>query len=466
MTQIATLIFVIGIAGLFWLDRDREAKTSTALWLPVIWLWIAASRPVSQWLSGTDVSSTDAYLDGSPLDRNIYIVLLAIAIVVLIGRGSAVLKLMRENGPLVLFLFYCAASILWSDYPDVAFKRWIKSLGDYSMILIVLTDQDRINAIKRLLARVSFVLIPVSVLLIKYYPELGRKYATQWDSTVFFTGVTTDKNMLGVCCLIFGLASVWRLLQELHARKEKRRKGALMAHGAVVLMNGWLFAKANSMTSLSCFLFGSALIIATGFPSVARKRALVHTMVFAGLTFCFCVLFLDLGGILLESVGRNPTLTGRTELWETIRAMNTNPVLGTGFESFWLGKRLERLWTIYWWHPNEAHDGYLEMYLNLGWVGVALLAGLMITGYRNVIRKLSEEPTTGPLFLSYFFVGVAYNFTEAATRTMSPVWIFLIMASIAFPKALAPSNVPQPLPRLAGSRRKAAMDRTPENVPA
>jgi exopolysaccharide production protein ExoQ len=228
MTQIATLIFVIGIAGLFWLDRDREAKTSTALWLPVIWLWIAASRPVSQWLSGTDVSSTDAYLDGSPLDRNIYIVLLAIAIVVLIGRGSAVLKLMRENGPLVLFLFYCAASILWSDYPDVAFKRWIKSLGDYSMILIVLTDQDRINAIKRLLARVSFALIPVSVLLIKYYPELGRKYATQWDSTVFFTGVTTDKNMLGVCCLIFGLASVWRLLQELHARKEKRRKGAIL----------------------------------------------------------------------------------------------------------------------------------------------------------------------------------------------------------------------------------------------
>ncbi len=324
-------------------------------------------------------------------------------------------------------------------------------MGDYAMIFIVLTDKDRIAAIKRVFARVSFVLIPLSVLFIKYYPALGRQYATNWDSTVFFTGVTTDKNMLGVCYLIFGLASMWRFLQELQAGKAERKKGPMIAHGVVVLLTAWVAMMANSMTSLSCFLLGSTIMAAVGFPKIAKKRMLVHAMVFL---------------VLLKSLGRNPTLTGRTELWSTIRGMTTSPILGTGFESFWLGARLEKLWSIYWWHPNEAHNGYLEMYLNLGWVGVTLLAGIIINGYRNVIRRLGQDRVTGPLFLAYFFVGVAYNFTEAATRTMSPVWIFLIMATIALPKAQVALPLPQPLPPPAGVQKKRTVQRRPEQIPA
>jgi exopolysaccharide production protein ExoQ len=466
MTQLATLLFIIGIAVLFWLDRNPEAKTSKALWLPVMWLWIAGSRPVSAWQSGGIGSTEGQLMDGSPMDRNIYILLLALAIVVLLGRSAAVIKLLQENLPLAVFMFYCAISIFWSDYPDVAFKRWFKSLGDYTMILIVLTDQDRITAVKRVLARVSFVLIPLSVLLIKYYPALGRRYATNWDSTVFFTGVTTDKNMLGVCYLIFGLGSMWRFLQELQAGKGESKKGPMIAHGVVVLLTLWVAMMANSMTSLSNFLLGSALMAVVGFPKIAKKRSLVHTMVFASLMFCFCVLFLDMGGFLLKSVGRNPTLTGRTELWSTIRGMTTNPILGTGFESFWLGTRLEKLWNIYWWHPNEAHDGYLEMYLNLGWVGITLLAVIMINGYRNVIRRLAQDRVTGTLFLAFFFVGVAYNFTEAATRTMSPVWIFFIMATIALPKVQVALSAPRPLLPLAAVHKKRTLQGKPAQIPA
>jgi O-antigen ligase len=121
---------------------------------------------------------------------------------------------------------------------------------------------------------------------------------------------------------------------------------------------------------------------------------------------------------------------------------------------------------MYWWHPNEAHDGYLEMYLNLGWIGVTLLAILMINGYRNVLRRLTEDRVTGPLFLAFFFVGVAYNFTEAATRTMSPVWICFIMASLAFPKSQPqPAPQPRPVPQ-SDARKKRTWERTPVHIPA
>src|SRR5438128_11540843 len=102
--------------------------------------------------------------------------ILADGMIVLLARGRRSATFLRANGPILLFFLYCSASVLWSDYPEVAFKRWIRALGDIVMVLVVLTDTDPSAAVKRLLARSGFLLIPLSVLLIEYYPELGRGY--------------------------------------------------------------------------------------------------------------------------------------------------------------------------------------------------------------------------------------------------------------------------------------------------
>ena len=147
--QVATLVCIIGIAGLFVLDRDRRARTSMALWIPVIWLWIVGSREVSIWLASFGIGGAttgDTYLEGSPVDRVVYLGLLLVGIVVLATRGHKVARLLQNNLPIVLFFCYCALSVLWSDHADIAFKRWIKSLGDLVMVLIVLTETDRLAA--------------------------------------------------------------------------------------------------------------------------------------------------------------------------------------------------------------------------------------------------------------------------------------------------------------------------------
>jgi len=244
--------------------------------------------------------------------------------------------------------------------------------------------------------------------------------------------VASDKNMLGKAVLVFGLASSWQFIQEL--RRGYRRRNTLMVHGAILTMVIWLFWMANSMTSLSCFTLASALMAALTFWKATRKRALVHFMVASVVLTCGSVLFLNMGGGLLSAMGRNPTLTGRTDLWDKLFTMVVNPILGAGFESFWLGQRLEYLWSIYWWHPNEAHNGYLEVFLNLGWIGVILLLTIIFTGYRNVMQMLRQDPEAGRLRLAYLVVAVAYNFTEAAIRTMDLVWIAFILAVITLPK--------------------------------
>jgi len=156
------------------MDRDRYARTSPALWIPTAWILIVCSRFVSQWtVTVSEAPTTQQQIEGSPLDRAILTGILLMGIIVLLCRGRRVLKLLRMNAPIILFFAYCLLSILWSDYPDVSLRRWIKGLGDLVVVLIVLTERDRTAAVKKLLARVTFLLIPLSVLFIEYYPSIG-----------------------------------------------------------------------------------------------------------------------------------------------------------------------------------------------------------------------------------------------------------------------------------------------------
>jgi len=449
-------VFGVGILGLFVLDRNKEARPSHALWLPVIWVSLAASRMASQWF-GVDsvITSADQALEGNSLDRNILMGLMAIGVIVLLRRGRAVGSLLRANAPIIVFFFYCAVSILWSDFPDVAFKRWTKALGDFVMLLVVLTDAERTAAIKHLLARVGFLLVPTSVLFIKYYPKLGVGY-NQWEGTTHNLGVTTNKNLLGVVCLIAGLGCTWRLIEAFRGREGARHAGPLSAQITMSAMVFWLFVKAHSTTSMACFGLGAAVMVATSIPAVARKRALIHLLVITLAGTAYAALFLDVG--LVETLGKDPTLTGRAALWAQILTMNEHPLFGNGFESFWLGKRLEVLWATYWWRPNEAHNGYLEVFLNLGWMGITLLAIVIATGYRNGLRLLSRDPETASIRLAFFLAGIVYSFTEAGFRLLNPMWFTFMLAAVAVP------NTPVPKIRVAEDSTATAV--TPVGPPA
>ncbi len=435
--SVAALLYAAGILTLCYLDRDRKERTSRALWVAIAWLLILGSRPVSQWLAAFGLAApntadvVEQYLDGDPIDRPVFTGLLLAGIFVLAGRAKKVRPLLRANLPIVLFFLYAGLSCIWSDFAFVAFKRWFKSLGDVVMVLIVLTEPDRDAALKRYLGIPSFVLIPLSVLFIKYYPALGRGYrAFKW--TPLYTGVTTNKNTLGIICLLFGLAALWRFTSAWRERRNKLRTRLLLAHGSIVLLVAWLFWMANSMTSLACFMLAAALLVGAGLRPVIRSRALIHCMIAIVIVVPYMTLFLGIGGGALEEMGRDASLTGRTGIWDLVLSITGNPFLGTGFESFWLGWRLARVWEIM---PGiqEAHNGYLEVYLNLGWIGIALMLGMVVTGYRNVIARYRRDPQTGRLMAAYFCVAVVYNFTEAGFRMMNPILVCFFLATLALP---------------------------------
>ena len=67
---VATFVFASMVVWLFWLDRDNTSKTSAALWIPILWVALAGSRMVSQWIGiDSPIESAAQAVEGDLLDR-------------------------------------------------------------------------------------------------------------------------------------------------------------------------------------------------------------------------------------------------------------------------------------------------------------------------------------------------------------------------------------------------------------
>lgn len=429
---VAAYIFTIGIAGLFFLDRKEKSQVSMALWISTAWLFICLSRPVSAWLGvSATADQTTLYLEGSPVDRAVFAVLEAAALIVVITRHRRVGSILRKNWAIGLFFFYAVLSVSWSDYPFVTVKHWIKGIGDVMMVLVVLTEPNLADALKRLVTRLCFVLLPLSVLFIKYYPLLGRRLTLSW--TMEPVGVATQKNGLGELCVVLGLGLIWRLRSTYYDREDPNRRRRLLALGAVLPMTVWLLWTCNSMTSICTLSMGGAVMLLSTRPCIRRTPGLVHVLAVAVPACTSYALFFSSGAV-LQNLGRDPTLTGRTDAWRLVLSVPNNRLVGAGYETFWLGHRLVEMWNLI---PGlkiqEAHNGYIEMLLNLGWIGVALLGTLIATGYGNVIAAYRRDPDIGSLRMALFLAAINTGFTEAAFRMMGPPWIAFLLAIVATP---------------------------------
>src|SRR5207253_4400237 len=116
-------------------------------------------------------------------------------------------------------------------------------------------------------------------------------------------------------------------------------------------------------------------------------------------------------------------------LWARLLEVHINPILGTGFESFWLGKRLDQLEGIFFFIPNEAHNGYLEVYLNLGLVGLLIVIALLIATYWKIRPELFRNFEWGRYRLGMLAAILLRGWTESCFTPGSALWfVFYIIA--------------------------------------
>ncbi len=409
------------------------------MWISFIWVAINASRPIVYWIHPNlfvgfsqriawEQQRSIEIVQSNALDRNIVIVLMVLGLIALMKRRPQFQLKLSDNGWLIAFFVYCLVSIFWSDFPGLVFKKWIRFIGDVIVVLLILTEIHSEERIYRIMRRMAIVFLPLSALLSKFYPSLGRIYTVY--GTQMWVGVTSHKNMLGILCAFTGIVLVWRNLA-------KWPKVDFLDVGLLVLAV-YLLIGSKSTTSVIVFFLGAFLLVVQArMKGNVRKlnRAIVIGLCSLLVMQVLAVSFLgeSFATAFFAAAGKDTSLTGRIPLWQELIEMGGQaPLFGCGFASFWLSAdRLAELWSRVNWTPTTAHNGYIEIFLDLGIVGLLILFFLLAQTYKNIMNSFEDHPELGKLKVVFFAMVFFHNFSESSYGKPSAlIWLLFLLSSI------------------------------------
>lgn len=348
--------------------------------------------------------------EGSPAWRLILGISYLSVALVLLPWYRETLFVLRRNWPLVLLVVLAVLSSLWAYMPDLVLRKTIGLFGT-TLLGIALALRVSFEEQLRMLRWLFRILAVLSIACIVLLPSYGISSEGEWK------GVFGYKNALGTA---MGLALLieWQLPSGSSLAKVLKILAMLLytvlllnsdsvtplvaLAGALVLVNVYKFAALRLRVPLYAFFLSVAILVSAGL-----------SLVYAN------------GDKLMGLFGRSSNLTGRTEIWSLVLSFIPQKlILGYGYSGFWLGASPESFVV------NRAmggpimysHNGYLEMLLSLGAIGLLLTLVLLGTGMKRALY-LSRQRQFGmelwPLaFLLYFIfhnlgeVTIAMQFLE------------------------------------------------------
>jgi hypothetical protein len=430
--ELAILVFTLFTVWLWREDNKHRPHLSKALWIPLIWLLLLASRPLSWWswfFFGIG-SSTTSDLNGNALDRAFYSALICLSLIVVIRRGVSWSEVFRGNTGLLLFYAFLGLTILWATYPFPTFKRWTKEIGAIPVLLIIVTDTNPVDAIKAVFTRCAFVIFTLSVLTIKYFPEISRDY-NRHSGIAEIHGICEQKNSLGEAVMVFGLVLLWQLLDCGKKKPRDYLKSPVLQWAITLAMGLWLLRQCDSKTSIMGLSVGAALLLTTKVRVLDKRRAIVWVCLIAAPVFVLLDHTFHVSQPILSLLGRDATLTNRTEIWAAVKTQPVNPIIGCGYLNFWdmvgpikLGKQEVELKT--------AHNGYLEIFLDGGYLGIFCLVIMLINAGINHARSFVRNYPAGVIGLATFCMLLLTNISESVFARRGPLWSAFLMTTIGY----------------------------------
>jgi exopolysaccharide production protein ExoQ len=430
----ALLLCIVFVLLLLLIEHRQTPKVSRALWVPASWMLYAASRPLSMWFGGVGGEDRDA---GSPLDQYFLITILCLGVLILVSRRFVWSRAVRDNAWLWLLLGYMLVSVLWSDILFISFKRWTRELIAVVMAVVVLTDRDPRQAMQSLFRRVIYILIPFSFILIKYFPEYGRAYG-RWSGAEMWVGVTTQKNTLGRLCLIAAFFLIWTLVRRSHGRDVAPSKYQTYADMSILIPTLFLLSGPGgqySATALTSLAGGLAALV--GLLWMKKHKIILGAntwVVIMALIIGLGTIQPFMGGSSLKdftpTLGRDMTLTGRTDIWAgLIPDVMRSPILGSGFGGFWIPTTREAH------QVGEAHNGYLDVVLETGFVGLLFTAIFLLSSCRQAQKVMAYDFDWGSLWMCFLLMTLLHNISESSinsfTGSLTSIVLFLTICGAA-----------------------------------
>jgi O-antigen ligase len=274
-----------------------------------------------------------------------------------------------------------------------------------------------------LLRRITYILIPFSLILIKYFPVYAVDYGP-WSGEQEWIGVAQQKNSLASLCIISAIFLLWSLIKRWRDKVPPVWKYQFHAESLLLLVTFYLLGGPDhsvfySATSTYAFL-GGALVC--GWILLLEKlgkriktgalTAVIVSLILLGVV----TVFISGSGIrfFASSAGRDATLTGRTQVWTSLLpVVMTSPVVGKGFGGFWTSRTRDAF------DISGAHSGYLDVVLGIGIVGLFLVAMFLVSSGRKARDELSRDVSWGVLWIGYLIVAAIHNIGESSIDTFT-----------------------------------------------
>jgi exopolysaccharide production protein ExoQ len=431
-SNVALILFSVFVLYLLRFERKQTSGVSQALWIPTLWMLYCGSRPLATWESNyllTSGNGSDAS-EGSAIDRNFLMCLILLGLATLARRKFDWMAVLKNNSWLFALLLYVLVSVLWSEAPFSSIKSVGKLAGNLVMAMVVLSEESPKQALESIFRRVAYILIPYSLLLIKYFPNLGVFYLP-YTGDRWWIGVTTTKNSLGVLCIISVLFLVWSLLLTWKQRKASGNLRWSYLDLLVLCISLFLLKGEVSYSATSVVCLATGIITVLGLHWIRARwinLRLWMLLVPVALIIIFGASIPFLGTAATSGVtsflGRDVTFTGRTGIWAQLVPMALEePLLGHGYGGFWLGH--------YYAEVNEAHNGYLEVVLGLGFVGLIFVIGFIASCCREAYIGILKNSEMAFFAFALIIMIVLHNITEASfVEETELMWVSLVFAKL------------------------------------
>jgi exopolysaccharide production protein ExoQ len=428
---LALALCTVFVVALLTLEHKQNSSVSRALWIPTIWFLYSSSKPLGAWFQteGLDIES------GSPMDRDFLLFLLFVGLLILAWRKVNLSSFVRQNAWVIVLVAYMLFSILWSDLQYISFKRWTKELVAIIMAIVIFSEHNPRQAVHSIIKRSVYILIPFSLLLIKYFPTYGVLFG-RWSGERMWIGVALQKNGLGRLCITAIIFLVWTLINRRQSREAPISRYQTLVEVALLLLSLYLLAGPRRTLGYSATATVSLAVglLALGIILWIKKRGLIPSakavsvitlviMVYGTITPMIGRLsFFDIS----SSFERDATLTGRSYIWGVLLPLaEKRPLLGYGFGGFWTTSVRELA-------SSDAHNGYLDVILNLGFIGLLLVSGYMISCCHKFRIAIVEDFEWGSLFFCYLLLFLTHNISESSIDTLcSPLGAIILFFSIS-----------------------------------
>lgn len=374
---------------------------------------------------------------GSPLDRVFLLGVGVLGLIIIAKRRSFPWSIVNGNIWVAAIMVYMLVSISWSGIPFISFKRWSREIIALIMCICIVSEEDPYKAVRSVLRRLIYIYLPFSLMLIKYYPDLGVFYSN--SGIQCWMGMGLHKNTLSNLCTLVIVYLVWTFVRRRWAREKavvwyQAYVEVFLLALSVYLLLGPNHTLTNSATSLITSIVGLTALAVLFWMQLhgrtVKSNALTITVLFLVI---YGTITPFLGGLSLidisSLVGRDESLTGRSSIWASLTPyVWSSPIVGYGFGGFWTDAMREKVMAA---HP---HNGYLDVILNTGFFGLFLFSMFIIRSCRYAENLLVSHADWGALWSCYLLITVMNNITEASATSLSStnVVVLLLMGFAAF----------------------------------